>query len=47
MANIHVLWFLLEFEVERAYKTYQEVFDKTYQEVGRETNTKIWEPQKK
>lgn len=47
MTNIHVLWFLLEFEVERVYKTYQEVFDKTYQELGREINTKIWEPQKK
>ena len=25
MANIHIPWFLLELEVERVYKTYQEV----------------------
>ena len=41
MANIHAVWFLLALEVERVYKIYQEVFDKTYQEAGREINAKI------
>lgn len=34
MANIHESWPSLELKVEKIYKTYQEV--------GRETNTKIW-----
>lgn len=38
MANIHIPWILLELEVERVYKTCQEVFNKTYQEVGKVTN---------
>lgn len=47
MANIHAVWFLLALEVERVYKIYQEVFDKTYQEAGREINAKIWASQNK
>lgn len=47
MADVHESWLLLEVEAESVYETCQEVSDKTDREAGGETNTKIWEPQKK